>query len=32
MKRGLSAGEKVVIVGVNALADGQLVKAETEVE
>lgn len=32
VKRGLSAGEKVVIVGVNALADGQLVKAEMEVQ
>jgi RND family efflux transporter MFP subunit len=32
VKRGLSAGEKVVIVGVNALADGQLVKAHTETE
>ena len=32
VKRGLSAGEKVVIAGVNTLADGQLVKAETEVE
>ena len=32
VNRGLSAGEKVVIVGVNSLADGQLVKAETEVQ
>ena len=32
VKRGLSAGEKVVIAGVNTLADGQLVKPETEVE
>ena len=32
VSRGLSAGEKVVIAGVNSLADGQLVKAETEVE
>jgi RND family efflux transporter MFP subunit len=30
--RGISAGERVVIAGVNSLADGQLVKAETEVE
>jgi RND family efflux transporter MFP subunit len=32
VSRGLSAGEKVVIAGVNSLAEGQLVKAETEVE
>ena len=32
VSHGLSAGEKVVIAGVNSLADGQLVKAETEVE
>ena len=32
VSRGLSAGEKVVIAGVNSLADGQLVKPETEVE
>jgi RND family efflux transporter MFP subunit len=29
---GLSAGEKVVTAGVNSLADGDLVKPETEVE
>ena len=32
VSHGLSAGEKVVIAGVNSLADGQLVKPETEVE
>jgi len=32
VSRGLSAGEKVVIAGVNSLADGELVKPETEVE
>ena len=32
VSRGLSAGEKVVTAGVNSLADGELVKAETEVE
>ena len=32
VSRGISAGEKVVIAGVNSLADGELVKAETEVE
>ena len=32
VSRGISAGEKVVIAGVNSLADGQLVKPETEVE
>jgi RND family efflux transporter MFP subunit len=30
--RGLSAGEQVVIAGVNSLADDQLVKPETEVD
>jgi RND family efflux transporter MFP subunit len=30
VSRGLSAGEKVVTAGVNSLADGQLVKPETE--
>ena len=29
---GLTAGEKVVIAGVNSLADGELVNPETEVE
>jgi len=32
VSRGLSAGEKVVTAGVNSLADGELVKPETEVE
>ena len=32
VSHGLSAGENVVTAGVNSLADGQLVKAETEVE
>jgi RND family efflux transporter MFP subunit len=32
VSHGLSAGEKVVTAGVNSLADGQLVKPETEVE
>ena len=32
VSRGISTGDKVVIAGVNSLADGQLVKAETEVE
>jgi len=32
VSRGLSVGEKVVIAGVNSLADGELVKPETEVE
>jgi RND family efflux transporter MFP subunit len=32
VSRGLSVGEKVVIAGVNSLADGQLVKPEMEVE
>lgn len=32
VSRGVAAGEKVVIAGVNLLADGQPVKAETEVE
>ena len=32
VSHGLSAGEKVVTAGVNSLADGELVKAETEVE
>ena len=31
VSRGLSAGEKVVTAGVNSLADGDLVKPETEV-
>ena len=31
VSHGLSAGEKVVTAGVNSLADGQLVKPETEV-
>ena len=32
VSRGLSAGEKVVTAGVNSLADGELVKPETEVQ
>jgi RND family efflux transporter MFP subunit len=32
VSRGISAGEIVVVAGVNSLADGQLVKAETETE
>jgi RND family efflux transporter MFP subunit len=32
VRSGISAGEKVVTAGVNSLADGQLVKAEAEVE
>ena len=32
VSRGISTGEKVVIAGVNSLADGQLVKAEMEIE
>ena len=32
VSRGILAGEKVVIAGVNLLADGQPVKADTEVE
>ena len=32
VSHGLSAGEKVVTAGVNSLADGELVNAETEVE
>ena len=32
VSHGLSAGEKVVTAGVNSLADGELVKPETEVE
>ena len=31
VRRGLSAGEKVVTAGINSLADGQSVKPETEV-
>src|SRR4029453_1854505 len=31
VSHGLSAGEKVVTAGVNSLADGELVNAETEV-
>ena len=32
VSNGLSAGEKVVTAGVNSLADGDLVKPETEVQ
>jgi RND family efflux transporter MFP subunit len=32
VKRGLSAGERVVIAGVNSLAEGQMVKPEMEVQ
>lgn len=32
LSRGLSAGEKVVTAGINSLAEGQVVKPETEVE